>query len=156
MFTALKTSCCKNFLFDLGCKTFNANYEICVTGFETCRARSICGGNIEYICAISKCVLGYIIQCVVIFQLCDINCNHVKCILAYGYVSDKLCGMNCSHVTDSSTVPKYPQVSLVKILGVGCYFRDCEIQIRKVANSLENLQMCSKSCNYALNVCKYA
>ena len=58
--------------------------------------------------------------------------------------------------TDSSTVPKYPQVSLVKILGVGCYFRDCEIRTRKVANSLENLQMCSKSCKYALNVCKYA
>ena len=38
---------------------------------------------------------------------------------------------------DSSTVPKYPQVSLVKILGVGCYFRDCEIRTRKVANSLE-------------------
>ena len=59
-------------------------------------------------------------------------------------------------VPDSSTVPKYPQVSLVKILGVGCYFRDCEIRTRKVANSLENLQMCSKSCKYALNVCKYA
>ena len=57
---------------------------------------------------------------------------------------------------DSSTVPKYPQVSLVKILGVECYFRDCEIRTPKVANSLENLQMGSKSCKYALNVCKYA
>ena len=63
---------------------------------------------------------------------------------------------NITHYPDSSTVPKYPQVSLVKILGVGCYFRDCEIRTRKLANSLENLQMCSKSCKYALNVCKYA
>ena len=54
--------------------------------------------------------------------------------------------------SDSFTVPKYPQVPLVKILGVGCYFRDCEIRTRKVANSLENLQMCSKSCKCVRNL----
>ena len=49
------------------------------------------------------------------------------------------CVPNVSPSPDSSTVPKYPQVSLVKILEVGCYFRDCEIRTRKVANS--------KTCN---------
>ena len=40
---------------------------------------------------------------------------------------------------DSSTLPKYPQESRVKILGVGCYFRDCE-------SGLKKLQIRSKTC----------